>query len=109
MRTGRRLGSFLLIILLRFLLIGETWCEVFLARTTNDTRLIDSDTSSFIPMTMARLIISLKEAARSQRPHLTLEAPNGLLTDVQDGHSPHPPRSPHAVDEIPLPVLSQGG
>ena len=91
------------VVLLCFPPVGGTWCETaFFIRTISDLWLIDSDPVRFIPMMMARMIISLKEVASSRQPCLDLEVPSELLANLQDTHSPH------TMDGIPLPVLESG-
>ena len=80
-----------LIILLCFLPVGETLCEIPIARTINDVWLIDLDPIRFIPMMIVRIIISLKEVARSRRCHPHLDIPNGLPMNLRDTRSPRTP------------------
>ena len=63
---------------------------------------MDLDFVSFIPMMMARTIISLKRVTISRESHLILEVPGELPTYPQDVHFLHP------VTEIRLSVFKSG-
>ena len=76
---------FLLIVLLCFPPVGGTLCEVF-TYTRSDVWLINSDLVRFIPMMIARIIISLKKVASSRQPYLDLGIPSGLSMRLQDSH-----------------------
>lgn len=75
-------------------------CEMFHA--TSDTALIISDLFRFIPMMLARMIISLKKVASLQQLHLDPEILSGSPAQLQDGYSTR------MVGTIPLAVLERG-
>lgn len=91
--------SLLLIVLVCFPSVGETLCEMLLARTRSDAWLIDLDPFRLIPMMIVRVIISLKKAASQRQSYSGLEAPSMLSMNLQGGYSTH------AVDGIPLSAL----
>lgn len=78
---------------------GGTRCEISLTRTIIGVWLRNLDSVRFIPMMIARMIISLKEVASSRPLYLDPEMPSGSSTYFQDGHSPR------VVGGIPLSVL----
>ena len=67
--------------------VGEMACEMLLARTIPNAWLIILGLIRLIPLMTARMIISLKKAADSQRPRLNPEVPGGLSTSTRDHHS----------------------
>jgi hypothetical protein len=80
-------------------LAGEITREMFLARTTPDSWLIDLDLTRLIPLMTTRVIVSLKKAADKPQSNLNYGTLSGPSTNAINRY---PPRG---ADDIPLSVL----
>ena len=77
---------------------GETWCKMLPVHTLTNTRLINSDLDSYVPMMISRMIISLKKVACKQ------ETPSSVDVNIIGSLPMHSQYSctPHPVESIQL-------
>ena len=60
---------------------------MLLAHAITDAWLTDLDLFRLIPMIISRMIVSLKKAASSRQPHMSMGIPTGLPMNPQDTSS----------------------